>query len=56
MTKGLDLPESLILEPSYIARAVTGAGKGFAIVPGFKWKIIYRILKLLPEKFVAKLP
>ena len=56
MTKGLDLPESLILEPFYIAKAVVGAGKGFAIVPGFKWKIIYWILKLLPEQLVAKLP
>lgn len=56
MTKGLDLPESLILEPSYIAGAIVGAGRGFAIVPGFKWKIIYRILKLLPEQLVAKLP
>lgn len=56
MTKGLDLPESLILEPSYIARAVVEAGKGFVIVPGVKWKLIYRILKLLPESLVAKLP
>ena len=56
MTKGLDLPESLILEPSYIASAVVGAGKGFTIVPGFKWKIIYWILKLLPEQLAAKLP
>lgn len=56
MTKGLNLPESLILEPSYIARAVVEAGKGFAIVPGVKWKLIYRILKLLPESLVAKLP
>jgi decaprenylphospho-beta-D-erythro-pentofuranosid-2-ulose 2-reductase len=56
MTKGLDLPESLILEPSYVARAVVEAGRGFAIVPGVKWKLIYRILKLLPESLVAKLP
>jgi hypothetical protein len=46
----------LILEPSYIARAVVGAGKGFTIVPGFKWKMIYWILKLLPEQLAAKLP
>ncbi|HEX9508969.1 MAG TPA: SDR family NAD(P)-dependent oxidoreductase [Puia sp.] len=56
MTKGLDLPESLILEPAYIARAIVRAGNGFTIVPGFKWKIIYWILKLLPERLVAKLP
>jgi len=56
MTKGLDLPESLILEPCYIAKAVVEAGKGFVIVPGFKWKIIYWILKLLPEQLAAKLP
>ena len=56
MTKGLDLPESLVLEPSLIARSILKAGKGFTIVPGFKWKIIYRILKLLPEQLVAKLP
>ena len=56
MTKGLDLPESLILEPSYIAGAIVGAGRGFAIVPGFKWKLIYQILRLLPERLVAKLP
>jgi decaprenylphospho-beta-D-erythro-pentofuranosid-2-ulose 2-reductase len=56
MTAGLDLPESLIMEPAFIARAVVDAGNGFAIVPGFKWKIIYRILKVLPESLVAKLP
>ncbi|MES1160450.1 MAG: SDR family NAD(P)-dependent oxidoreductase [Bacteroidota bacterium] len=56
MTKGLVLPESLILEPSLIARSILKAGKSFTIVPGFKWKIIYRILKLLPEQLVAKLP
>jgi short-subunit dehydrogenase len=56
MTAGLNLPESLMLEPEYIARAVINAGNGFTIVPGFKWKIIYWILKLLPESLVAKLP
>ena len=56
MTAGLDLPESLIMEPSFIAHAVANAGNSFAIVPGFKWKIIYRILKILPEGLVAKLP
>jgi short-subunit dehydrogenase len=56
MTKGLNLPESLMLEPSFIANAVVNAGKGFIIVPGFKWKMIYQVLKAMPEKLVAKLP
>ena len=56
MTHGLGLPESLMLEPSFIAEAVVYAGKHFCIVPGFKWKIIYHILRLLPEPLVAKLP
>ncbi|MEX6690243.1 SDR family NAD(P)-dependent oxidoreductase [Danxiaibacter flavus] len=56
MTAGLDLPESLMLEPSFIARAVVNAGNQFTIVPGFKWKMIYHILRLMPEKLVAKLP
>src|SRR5258708_32260207 len=56
MTKGLDLPESLILEPAYIARAIVRAGNGLTIVPGFKWQIIYWRLKLLPGRLVAKLP
>lgn len=56
MTQGLDLPESLMLEPSFIARAVVNAGNRFIIVPGFKWKMIYQVLKAMPEKLVAKLP
>lgn len=56
MTKGLDLPESLMLEPSFIAKAVVNAGKNLIIVPGFKWKMIYQVLKAMPEKLVAKLP
>lgn len=56
MTAGLDLPESLMLEPSFIANAVVDAGNQFTIVPGFKWKMIYHILRLMPEKLVAKLP
>jgi len=56
MTEGLNLAESLMLEPSFIANAVANAGNSFTIVPGFKWKIIYYILKLMPEKLVAKLP
>ncbi len=56
MTAGLNLPESLMLEPEFIANEVVEAGNGFVIVPGFKWKIIYWILRLLPEQLVAKLP
>ena len=56
MTAGLDLPESLLLEPVDIARAIVGAGKRFVLVPGFKWKIIYQVLRLMPEAIVARLP
>lgn len=56
MTAGLNLPEPLMLEPSYIASAVVHAGSGFTIVPGFKWKLIYTALKYMPERLVAKLP
>jgi len=56
MTAGLQLPESLLMEPAFIARAVVNAGNGFAIVPGIKWKLIYRVLKSLPERLAAKLP
>src|SRR5690606_9289759 len=53
---GLELSESLMLEPEFVAEKIVTAGSGFAIVPGFKWKIIYQILKALPESLVAKLP
>lgn len=56
MTAGLNLPESLMLEPSFIAKAVVYTPARFIIVPGIKWKLIYFILKIMPEKLVAKLP
>lgn len=56
MTAGLNLPESLLLEPAFIARAVVHIGNRFVTVPGFKWKMIYYILRILPEQLVAKLP
>jgi len=56
LTAGLDLPESLLLEPSFVAHAIVNAGKSFVIVPGWKWKLIYRVLKYSPETLVAKLP
>lgn len=56
MTNGLNLPESLMLEPEFIAQAVVRTGRKFVIVPGIKWKIIYHILRLMPEQLVARLP
>ncbi|WP_291914360.1 SDR family NAD(P)-dependent oxidoreductase [Chitinophaga sp. CB10] len=56
MTAGLPLPESLLMEPAFIADAIVNAGTGFRIVPGFKWKLIHQVLKFLPEKLAAKLP
>jgi short-subunit dehydrogenase len=56
MVQELNLPESLMLEPAFIAKAVVQPHKRFVIVPGLKWKMIYGILKILPEQLVAKLP
>lgn len=56
INEGLELNESLIMEPDYVAKFIVNAGNSFTIVPNFKWKIIYHILKLLPESLVAKLP
>ena len=56
MTADLNLPESLMLEPSFVAKSVVDDISRFTIVPGFKWKIIYNILRLMPEPLVAKLP
>lgn len=56
INEGLQLNESLIMEPDYVAKHIVNAGNSFTIVPNFKWKIIYLILKMLPEKLVAKLP
>lgn len=53
---GLDLTESLMLEPDFVAKAIVHAGKSFVIVPGMKWKAIYQILRVLPENLVARLP
>lgn len=53
---GLELNESLIMEPDYVAKHIVNAGNSFTIVPNFKWKVIYLILKVLPESLVAKLP
>jgi len=56
INEGLQLNESLIMEPDYVAKHIVNAGNSFTIVPNFKWKIIYLILKVLPESLVAKLP
>lgn len=56
INEGLQLNESLIMEPDYVAKHIVNAGNSFTIVPNFKWKIIYVILKILPESLVAKLP
>lgn len=53
---GLDLPESLLMEPEFVARKIVEAGQNFTIVPGLKWKGIYQVLKRLPEGLVARLP
>lgn len=52
----LQLNKNLIMEPEYVAKYIVNAGKPFIIVPNWKWKIIYWILKLSPEFLVAKLP
>ncbi len=56
INEGLQLNESLIMEPDYVAKHIVNAGNTFTIVPNFKWKMIYMILKILPESLVAKLP
>ena len=56
INEGLQLNESLMMEPDYVAKQIVNAGNSFTIVPNFKWKIIYWVLKLSPEFLVAKLP
>lgn len=53
---GLKLNKKLMMEPAYVAKHIVNAGNSFTIVPNWKWKIIYWILKLSPEFLVAKLP
>lgn len=53
---GLDLNKNLLMEPDYVAKHIVDAGNSFTIVPNFKWKLIYFILKILPGSLVAKLP
>lgn len=56
LTAHLNLPKNLLLQPAFIAEAVINAGNRFIIVPGWKWKLIYRVLRSLPESLVARLP
>lgn len=56
INEGLSLNKSLMMEPGYVAKHIVNAGNSFTIVPNWKWKIIYWILKLSPEFLVAKLP
>ena len=56
INEGLDLNKSLMMEPDYVAKHIVNAGNSFTIVPNWKWKIIYWILKLSPEFLVARLP
>ena len=56
INEGLELNKSLLMKPDYVAKHITNAGNSFSIVPNWKWKIIYWILKLSPDFLVAKLP
>ncbi|OWR13268.1 SDR family NAD(P)-dependent oxidoreductase [Chryseobacterium sp. VAUSW3] len=56
INEGLQLNESLMMEPDYVAGKIVNVGNSFVNVPNFKWKAIYNILKILPESLVAKLP
>ncbi len=56
INNGLQLNKNLIMEPDYVAKFIVNAGNSFTVVPNLKWKIIYLILKILPESLVAKLP
>lgn len=53
---GLELNKFLLMEPDYVAKHIVNAGNSFTIVPNYKWKMIYLILKILPESLVAKMP
>lgn len=56
INEGLQLNQSLIMEPDYVAEKIVNVGNSFINVPNFKWKFIYLLLKNMPESFVAKLP
>ena len=56
INKGLDLNKNLMMEPDYVAKYVINAGRKFEIIPNWKWKVIYNVVKFSPEFIVSKLP
>lgn len=56
INQGLSLNKSLIMTPVFVADKIVNVGNPFVNVPNIKWKVIYSILKLLPESLVSKLP
>ena len=56
INEGLQLNQSLIMEPDYVAEKIANVGNSFINVPNFKWKLIYQLLKNMPESLVAKFP
>ena len=56
INEGLQLNQSLIMEPDYVAEKIVNVGNSFINVPNFKWKLIYQLLKNLPENLVARFP
>lgn len=56
INEGLKLNQTLMMEPHYVAKQIVNAGSSFNHVPDFKWKLIYRILKILPEGLVKRMP
>ncbi len=56
INQGLELNKNLMMQPDYVAKHIVDAGNSFSIVPNLKWKIIYYVLKVLPESLVSKLP
>ncbi len=56
INEGLDLNQSLMMEPDYVAEKIVNVGNRFVNVPNIKWKLIHLLLKNMPESLVAKLP
>ena len=56
INEGLQLNQSLTMESDYVAEKIVNVGNSFVNVPNFKWKLIYQLLKNLPENLVARLP
>lgn len=56
INEGLELNKSLIMEPEFVAEKIVNCNSSFIQVPGWKWKKIHQILKVLPEWALAKLP